>query len=107
MADTALTNLQDALNLTDAELGQLLGVEGSVAVAWRDDGIPPASQARCAVILSAIDALQGKVRPELLAHAVRRPVPALEGQTILEALASGPAATADLIDRSLDWSGTA
>ena len=107
MADTALTNLQDALNLTDAELGQLLGVEGSVAVAWRDDGIPLASQARCAVILSAIDALQGKVRPELLAHSVRRPLPALQGQSILEALASSPTATAELVCSTFDWSGSA
>ena len=107
MPVTNLADLQDTLQLSDLELGRLVGCDLETVVAWRDAAVPAADRDRCEAILRSVDALGGRVQAGLLAEVVRRPNQALGGSTMLEALRTDPQHALDAIGQTFDWSSTA
>lgn len=103
-----LERVQEALALTDGELGDLFGVSRQAIAQWRDRGVPGERRAKLSNLVSVVDVLDRKLKPGRLPLVVRRPAEAFEGRTLLEVVAADrDAELRETIDRAFDWSTAA
>jgi hypothetical protein len=103
-----LERLQEALGLSNAELGDLFGVSRQAIDQWKTRGIPPDRRAKVGDLLGAIDLLARKLKPGRLALVARRPATAFGGRSLLElAAADEHAELREGVERAFDWSTTA
>jgi hypothetical protein len=70
--------------LSQAELGQLFGVDGEAIKLWRTDGVPAQSQRKVEELLAVCDLLERKLKPGRIPQISRRPAAAYGGRTMLE-----------------------
>ncbi len=65
------------------------------------------ADARLAMACATAHTLRRLVRADRLGEAVRRPLPSLEGQTLLHVLIDDPIRANRLVTAAFDWSGSA
>lgn len=90
-ARTALRSLMSRLELSQDDLGRMLGVSGETIRRWErgSTGIPADRRSEILVTESALRRLQDLFRPERLPTVVRRPAELFDGETALEWILRG------------------
>jgi len=101
----ALARIQHAFALNKTELGRLLGGVTRQAIDdWYAKGVPVNRVADVERIAGLAATLQRRFKPERLPQIVRAPLPGLEGQSIVQALATrGVAPVLDMLERAFSY----
>lgn len=84
-----LETVMRAWSLSQAEVGELFGVTRQAVAKWRRTGIPADRVVALADLAAASELLSRYLRPQRVAAVVRRPAPALGGQSLLEMAREG------------------
>lgn len=88
---TALRSLMTRLELSQDDLGRMLGVSGETVRRWERGatGIPAERRSAILAAESGLRRLQDLFRPERLPSAIRRPAELFDGETALEWILRG------------------
>lgn len=76
-------------DISAAEAGRIMGVSRQALSKWRTKGVPAERMDKLSDLAVATDILDRRVRRERIPAVVRRPVPALEGRSLLELALEG------------------
>ncbi|TAM89137.1 hypothetical protein EPN42_08060 [bacterium] len=102
----SLDEIRRTFDLSEAELGQLLGVQRTSVIGWREHGIPSARRASVARLRDLAGVLERELIPSRIPEIVRTPDAWLGGKTILETIRSdGPEAVYGYLHRLFAYSG--
>lgn len=88
-----LDAIRRVFDLSEAELGDLFGVQRTSVIGWREHGIPPARRASVERTLDLARVLERELIPTRIAEIVRTPDEWLEGRTILQTIRTHGAET--------------
>jgi hypothetical protein len=103
-----LERLQNALGLSNAELGEMFGVSRQAIDQWKGRGIPSDRRGQVADLLGVVDLLDRKLKEGRLPLVARRPASVFGGRSLLEMAASDEhTQLRDAVERAFDWSTTA
>ena len=106
--DRLLSTIQDPLALSKTELGRLFGVSRQAIDGWHEHGVPPARQAKAAIVAAVVDLLSHRLKEERLPGIARRPARAYGGLTMLEMIERNRhEELLEITRRSFDWASTA
>jgi CBS domain-containing protein len=86
LAGDILARLQNALGLSDVDLGAVFAVDPTAIEEWRRRGVPPSRHETLLRLHEVARRLDTHGRERLPAEAVRTPVPSLGGRTLLDLL---------------------
>jgi len=89
------------LRLTDA--GRLMGVSRQAIEQWLSGGVPPGRVADVARIAQAARAMHAYFRPERIPQIARQPIPALDGQSVLEVAKRDPHRIVELVEATRSY----
>lgn len=105
---TQAAQIMTALALNKTELGRLFGVSRQAVDQWVNGEVPSDRQAKAAVVLATIDALEARLKPGRLPGVARKPAAAYGGRTMLQMIAEDDhEALLQLTRRSFDFAATA
>ena len=105
--DDPLVVIGRELQLNKAEMGELFGVSRQAVSEWMDTGVPSARIRDVSQVLKVVSILSRKLKSGRTSLVVRRPAPALGGQTLLEAMRHDPENALAHVEEAFDWSGVA
>jgi DNA-binding XRE family transcriptional regulator len=104
LTPTLLDPIAETLELTETELGRLLGVSRQAVGQWRERGVPSSRQAKVTTVASICDLLRHRLRPERIPGIARRPAPAYGDLSMLEMIERDRQEELhELVRRSFDW----
>ena len=107
-ADTLLDTVQGTFDLTDSELGRLMGVRRQAVAQWRDRGVPAARSEKMAAMASIADLLSHQLKDERIPGVARRPAEAYDGLSMLQMFERDRhLELLERVRRSFDWASTA
>jgi hypothetical protein len=100
-AELALGRIAEVFDLTSTDLGRLFGISRQAVDQWRTRGVPAERRADIDRLRELVELYYQEFIPERIPQIVRRPVAALGGRTVLEALAEeGPAPVREYLART-------
>jgi hypothetical protein len=88
-AADGLRRILDVWGLTQADLARLWKVSRQAVGKWLASGVPASRVAAVADLAAATDLLEHYVEMDRIPAVVRRPAPALGGESLVDLLASG------------------
>lgn len=88
-AVNAFTRTTEAWGLSQAEAARLFGVSRQAVGKWRRRGVPSERAGAVADLAAATDLLLRHLKRDRIPAVVRRPIPALDGVSLVELLGRG------------------
>ena len=85
----AFTRTIETWALSQAEAARLFGLSRQAIGKWRRRGVPPERAGAVADLAAATDLLVHHLKRDRIPAVVRRPIPALDGMSLVELLARG------------------
>ena len=85
----AFTRTTETWGLSQAEAARLFGVSRQAVGKWRRRGVPPERAGAVADLAAATDLLVHHLKRDRIPAVVRRPIPALDGVSLVDLLARG------------------
>ena len=85
----ALTRTIETWGLSQAEAARLFGVSRQAIGKWRRRGVPPERVGAVADLAAATDLLMHHLKRDRIPAVVRRPIPALDGVSLVDLLRQG------------------
>lgn len=81
-----------AWGINHSEAGRIFGVTRQAVSRWTTEGIPASQEVTFADLAAATDILTHYLRSDRIPAVVRRPAPALDGQSLIDLLRNGRSA---------------
>jgi hypothetical protein len=87
-----LDRVMQTWELSHADVGRMFSISRQAIAKWLNIGVPAERATAVADMAAATDLLQRHIKPDRIAAVVRRPAPALGGQSLLDLAAAGETA---------------
>ncbi len=103
-----LLRIQELFELTETDLGRLLGTSRQAVSSWLARGLPPARKPKVFTMLNIAELLERKLKAGRLPAVVRRQAAAYNGLSMLQMIeADRHEELLESVRESFDWSATA